>query len=83
VSTSTSDFWRASSRTPIRRGFSRAGPRCVDGRQVDIQCYCGTKRVLEFHIDLVVGSLMTAEPEIADAPALIPVPEIERPRVRL
>lgn len=55
----------------------------VNGRQIDLQCYAGVKPVLAFHIDLVVGSLMTAEPETRTGSSPITVPGVEPPRVQL
>jgi hypothetical protein len=55
----------------------------VDGRQVDLEVYVGVKKVLAFHIDLVVGSLMTAEPEPGTGSSLITIAGVEPPRLRL
>lgn len=55
----------------------------VEGQQINIHVYCGTNNILQFHIDLVVGSRMTADPDIKTASTVIAVPGIPAPYVRL
>ncbi|MFV2145838.1 nucleotidyl transferase AbiEii/AbiGii toxin family protein [Isoptericola sp. G70] len=55
----------------------------VSGMQVNVECFCGAQKIQAFHIDLVVGSLMTADPDVAAAPSVIAVPQIDPPRLRL
>jgi hypothetical protein len=44
----------------------------VEGYKVSIDAYCGVKRRERFSVDLVRGSLMTAEPDIQIRPGLVP-----------
>lgn len=60
-----------------------AGQQDVDGTRVWIEAYAGTKKVDAFHIDLVVGSLMTVEPDEREAPSAINVLGLTVPTVRL
>lgn len=53
----------------------------VGGYKVSIAAYCGVKVRQRFSVDVVTGSLMTAEPDVQTRPGLVPaVPSI---RVRL
>lgn len=53
----------------------------VKGYKLSIEAYCGLKVRERFSIDLVTGSLMTAEPEIETRPSLVPT--ISSTQVRL
>lgn len=44
----------------------------VEGYKVSIDAYCGVRRRERFSVDLVTGSLMTAEPDIQTRPTLVP-----------
>jgi len=59
------------------------GQQGVDGIRVGIEAFAGTKKIDAFHIDLVVGSVMTAEPDEREAPSAINVLGIPAPTVRL
>ena len=59
------------------------GQQDVDGIRVGIDAFAGTKKVDTFHIDLVVGSVMTAEPDERPAPSAVNVLGIPAPTVRL
>ncbi len=59
------------------------GQQDVDGIRVGIEAFAGTKKVDTFHIDLVVGSVMTAEPDERPAPSAVNVLGIPAPTVRL
>lgn len=53
----------------------------VVGCRVSIDAYCGATRRQTFGIDVVVGSLMTSEPDVLLRPSILP--SIRGPRVRL
>lgn len=53
----------------------------VEGYKVSIDAYCGVKRRDHFSVDLVTGSLMTAEPDVQTRPGLVPA--VPSTRVRL
>lgn len=55
----------------------------VEGRTVKILPTVGTRTLAPVKIDLVTGSLMTADPEPLQAPALVQVPGIAKPTYRL
>lgn len=55
----------------------------VTGRQVGIEVYAGLKQAGSFHIDLVTGSLMTAEPDERVVTTVVAVPGVVPPTVRL
>lgn len=55
----------------------------VAGLQVNIEIYAGLKKVGSFHIDLVTGSLMTAEPDERVVTTVVDVPGVVPPTVRL
>ncbi|RLZ04093.1 histidinol-phosphate/aromatic aminotransferase and cobyric acid decarboxylase [Kocuria tytonicola] len=44
----------------------------VEGCKVAVDAYCGVTRRHRFSVDLVTGSLMTAEPEVLVRPGLVP-----------
>ena len=54
----------------------------VDGARVNIDAYVGTGQYGNFHVDLVTGSLMTADPEVRPATS-IDVPGLTAPLLRL
>lgn len=49
------------------------GQQDVDGIRVGIEAFAGTKKVDTFHIDLVVGSVMTAGHDERPAPSAVNV----------
>ncbi|WP_223587124.1 nucleotidyl transferase AbiEii/AbiGii toxin family protein [Microbacterium sp. OVT16B] len=52
-------------------GAGTAQP-AVNGSKISIDAYCGVRRREHFSVDLVTGSLMTAEPDIRAGPGLVP-----------
>lgn len=55
----------------------------VGGARLNVEAFCGTKRTAQFGIDLVVGSLMTAEPDVLPAAGPDLLPTLPAPQVRL
>lgn len=53
----------------------------VQGHKLSIEAYCGVKRREHFSVDIVTGSLMTAEPDVQTRPGLVPA--VPPTRVRL
>lgn len=53
----------------------------VDGYKVSVDAYCGVKRRDHFSVDVVTGSLLTAEPDVQTRPGLVPA--VPPTRVRL
>lgn len=58
--------------TNIRAASGGTTQPDVDGYKVSIDAYCGVKRRDRFSVDVVTGSLMTAEPDIQTRPGLVP-----------
>ncbi len=54
----------------------------VAGHRVQIDAYCGTRRCEAFGVDLVTGSLMTAEPEVVRSSLPLELPGVQAPTVR-
>jgi hypothetical protein len=46
----------------------------VEGMRIGVVAYCGAKKVLEFPIDLVVGAIITDEPETVTPSARLEIP---------
>ena len=58
------------------------GQTRIDGYRVQIDAYCGARRKDRFGVDLVTGSLMTAEPDVATH-AVLELRGLSSPPVRL
>jgi hypothetical protein len=76
------DFFRFDIQSVQPTGGTELQPS-VDGRTLTILPTVGLKRLEQFKIDLVTGSLMTADPELLPAPALVRVRGIAAPTYRL
>ncbi|MFB9955732.1 nucleotidyl transferase AbiEii/AbiGii toxin family protein [Cellulomonas denverensis] len=67
---------------PKRTSASEGQPE-VTGSRVPVLVYCGVKKVEQFHIDLITGSMMTVEPEIAARLSGIDIDGLAPAQVRL
>lgn len=76
------DFFRFEIAKVLIGGGTEEQPD-VNGRKLTIVPYVGSRKLPGFKIDLVTGSLMTADPDLHQAPALVEVPGIPRPTYRL
>jgi hypothetical protein len=55
----------------------------VGSARLQIEAFCGAKRTAQFGVDLVVGSLMTSEPDILPAAGPHLIPTLPAPQVRI
>jgi hypothetical protein len=76
------DFFRFDIQSILNTGGTDQQPG-VDGRTLKILPTVGVKQLEHVKIDLVTGSLMTADPEQLPAPALVQVRGIAAPTYRL
>lgn len=67
--------------TKVESGLGGGQP-AVDGCRVNVDAYCGAQKKDSFGVDLVVGSMMTTDPEVRVDP-VIEVRGVAAPRMRL
>ncbi|SDC09185.1 Nucleotidyl transferase AbiEii toxin, Type IV TA system [Raineyella antarctica] len=68
--------------TTVEPSLAGGGQPEVDGRRLRVEPYVGASRKEPFTVDLVTGSLLTAEPEPAPLPG-IDIPGLGAPTLRL